>query len=77
MPAKEKARQLVENMSPNTTFGLNQESSKALAVLFVNGILDELNEWGAPYLFEDSLLNDWAEYRLSFWNEVKSEIEKL
>lgn len=77
MTAKYKARQLVENMSPNTTFGLNQESSKELAVLFVSGILDELNEWGAPYLFEEATQNDWAEDRLSFWNEVKSEIEKL
>lgn len=77
MTAKEKAIQLVENMSPNTTFGLNQESSKALAVLFVSGILDELNEWGAPYLFEDAPQNDWAEDRISFWNEVKRQIKML
>jgi len=77
MTAKEKARQLVENMSPNTAFGLNQESSKALAVIFVNGILDELNEWGAPYLFEDATQNDWAENRISFWNEVKRQIKMI
>lgn len=37
-----------------------------------NAILEELEEWGAPYLFEESTMNDWAEKRIKYITETKT-----
>lgn len=50
--------------------------AKRLAQIQVVNIVNELTRWGAPYLFEDSKDNDWANNRLyNYWVDVSLNIE--
>jgi len=77
MNAKEKAAELLykyewELMDERKSLHVK------LAIIAVDEILNELAKWGAPYLFEDSVSNDWAEHRYNkYWLEVKAELEAL
>lgn len=35
-----------------------------------DAIIEELKEWGAPYLFEESSMNSWAEKRMKYITET-------
>lgn len=85
MNAKEKAQEFVLDCHYRicNDNGISQNDStefcaKHLATLMVDNIVSELSkEWGAPYLFEETTQNDWAEKRMEFWSDVKTEIESL
>lgn len=52
------------------------KSAKKCALNEVNAIIEELNEWGAQFIFEESSMNDWGRDRMMFWNNVKDELNK-
>lgn len=84
MTTKEQAQELVldchyricndNSISQNDSTEL---CAKRLAAMMVDNIVSELKRWGAPYLSEDSVSNDWSEKRMQFWLDVKTEIEAL
>jgi len=49
---------------------LNHNAIKC-AIACVDEIIDELKEWGAPFLFEDAQSNDWGIKRSTYWQQVK------
>ena len=54
---------------------VNITPPKQCAILHVQGIIDELEEWGAPYLYEDSQSNDNAKKRMDFLTQVLHHIQ--
>lgn len=85
MTPKEKAAELVAKFLEHAEIRLNDDSvfsklpeAKQCAFIVVNEILSELKIWGAPFLFEETSANDWANSRLNtYWQQVKTEIEAL
>lgn len=80
MTPKEKAKELY-NKYEDSISGVEGsywfESAKKCALVAVDEMLNELSIWGAPYLFETSVGNDWAEKRILYLIEVKKEIINL
>lgn len=82
MTRKEKAKDLwdkfkVYDWDEEIGHMLNESATSDLAEAAVDEIVSELKEWGAPYLFEESTQNNWAEERMRYWEDVKAEIKKL
>jgi hypothetical protein len=73
MTPKEKAQELVNKYSMNTPMGFHIDDAKECALIAVGEILQNLNK-----ISKDLLSCDYQPYsHLIYWQEVKTEIEKL
>lgn len=83
MTPNEKAEELIEKYIQYSQLEIGYQgftsriqSAKNCALNEVNAIIEELNGWGAPFVFEESSMNDWGIDRMMFWNNVKDELNK-
>lgn len=77
MKAKEKAKQLVKsfiNVFPNDAY-YDGSMGKQCALIMVNERLEELNFTHIGY--GKGVIEGYRNTKIKYWNEVKTEIEKL
>ena len=75
MTPKEKAKELIDKfhikvLDRDGTSAMNEFEAKQCALVAVSVILDEFDHLA----WHD---DDYAEYKMKYWQEVKQEIEKL
>jgi len=74
MKTREKAKHLVETF--NKAFPINDNSlAKTCALIMVNERLEELNFTHIGY--GKTIMQGYQKTKNKYWNEVKTEIEKL
>jgi hypothetical protein len=79
MTPKEKAQELYNKYEfvyiQNYT---SKHEVKQCVLIAIDEIIEELKQWGAPMIFEESSENSWAEKRMNrYWEDVKKELESF